>query len=66
MTVPVLMSHCFAGPTPGGETGRGVLMSERQLRELIAVVKAGRFSRRTFVRRMVGFGLTAPLVTGSC
>src|SRR6266849_3842667 len=35
-------------------------MNEEHLRELIAAVKAGRVSRRTFVRRMVGLGLTAP------
>jgi peptide/nickel transport system substrate-binding protein len=38
-------------------------MTERELRRLIALVKAGRVSRRAFVRRMVGFGLTAPLAT---
>jgi len=38
-------------------------MNEEGLRELIAAVKAGRVSRRAFVRRMVGFGLTAPLAT---
>src|SRR6516225_6077439 len=38
-------------------------MTERELRKLIASVKAGRVSRRAFVRRMVGFGLTAPLAT---
>ena len=36
-------------------------MNQHQLRELIAAVKAGRVSRRTFVRQMVGLGLTAPL-----
>jgi len=35
-------------------------MDERRLRELIGAVKAGRVSRRVFVRRMVGLGLTAP------
>jgi peptide/nickel transport system substrate-binding protein len=35
-------------------------MTERGLRELIAAVKAGRMSRRAFVHRMVGLGLTAP------
>ena len=30
------------------------------MRGLIAAVKAGRVSRRTFTRRMVGLGLTAP------
>ncbi len=35
-------------------------MTEQQLRELIAAVKAGRVTRRAFVRRMVGLGLTAP------
>jgi len=38
-------------------------MNERGLRELIAAVKAGRVSRRAFMRRMVGFGLTVPLAT---
>jgi peptide/nickel transport system substrate-binding protein len=36
-------------------------MDERQLRALIAQVKDGRRSRRNFIRRMVGLGLTAPL-----
>jgi len=36
-------------------------MNQHQLRELIAAVRAGRVSRRTFVRHMVGLGLTAPL-----
>jgi len=35
-------------------------MTERELRKLLASVKAGRLSRRTFVSRMVGLGLTAP------
>jgi len=38
-------------------------MTERELRRLTALVRAGRVSRRAFVRRMVGFGLTAPLAT---
>src|SRR6202043_3337191 len=38
-------------------------MNERDLRDLIAAVKAGRVSRRTFVHKMVGLGLTAPLAT---
>ena len=38
-------------------------MNERELRELISAVKAGRVSRRTFVHRMVGLGLTAPFAT---
>src|SRR5215472_12912464 len=36
-------------------------MNEQELRGLIAQVKAGRMSRRAFVRTMVGLGLTAPL-----
>jgi peptide/nickel transport system substrate-binding protein len=36
-------------------------MDERQLRQLIRQVKAGRMSRRGFIRTMVGLGLTAPL-----
>ena len=35
-------------------------MNERDLRGLIAAVAAGRLSRRVFVRRLVGLGLTAP------
>jgi peptide/nickel transport system substrate-binding protein len=38
-------------------------MNEQEVRQLIAAVKAGRVSRRTFVRSMVGLGLTAPLAS---
>src|SRR5437660_11582830 len=38
-------------------------MDEQALRGLIALVKAGRMSRRAFVRQMVGLGLTAPLAS---
>src|ERR1700751_3708321 len=38
-------------------------MSERELRKLIASVKTARLSRRAFVRKMVGLGLTAPFAT---
>jgi len=38
-------------------------MSERELRKLIAAVGAGRLSRRAFVYRMVGLGLTAPFAS---
>jgi peptide/nickel transport system substrate-binding protein len=36
-------------------------MDERELREMIGLVKAGVLSRRHFVQAMVGLGLTAPL-----
>jgi peptide/nickel transport system substrate-binding protein len=36
-------------------------MNEQKLRSEIAKVKAGRMSRRDFVRRMVAIGLTAPM-----
>src|SRR5262244_469049 len=36
-------------------------MSERYLRGLIALVKAGKMSRRGFVQKMIQLGLTAPL-----
>jgi peptide/nickel transport system substrate-binding protein len=36
-------------------------MDENGLRSLIAAVKAGRMSRRAFVSRIVGLGLTAPI-----
>ena len=35
-------------------------MTEKELHRLIGNVEAGRVSRRNFVRRMVGLGLTAP------
>src|SRR5262244_1319075 len=38
-------------------------MDEHELRELVAAVKTCRVSRRTFVRRMVDLGLTAPLAS---
>src|SRR6201984_824215 len=38
-------------------------MNEQELAELIAAVKAGRVSRRAFVYRMVGLGLTAPFAS---
>ncbi|MGB9644815.1 MAG: peptide ABC transporter substrate-binding protein, partial [Stellaceae bacterium] len=38
-------------------------MNEQDLRDLIVAVKAGRVSRRTFVHRMIGLGLTAPFAT---
>jgi peptide/nickel transport system substrate-binding protein len=36
-------------------------MDERDIRRLLAEVKAGRLSRRAFVTTMVGLGLTAPM-----
>jgi peptide/nickel transport system substrate-binding protein len=36
-------------------------MDEREIRDLVDDVKAGRLSRRRFVQTMVGLGLTAPL-----
>jgi peptide/nickel transport system substrate-binding protein len=36
-------------------------MDEKALRGLVARVRAGRMSRRAFVHKMVGLGLTAPL-----
>ncbi|MFB9265374.1 peptide ABC transporter substrate-binding protein [Bradyrhizobium erythrophlei] len=38
-------------------------MNERELRSLIAGVKAGRLSRRAFVQRMIAVGLTAPMAS---
>src|SRR5690349_19111684 len=38
-------------------------MNERELRGLIANVKAGSLSRRSFVQRMVAVGLSAPMAT---
>ncbi len=38
-------------------------MHEQELQDLIEAVRAGRVSRRAFVGRMVGLGLTAPLAT---
>src|SRR5512147_2607710 len=39
----------------------GIRMNEQELRSLIEDVRAGRLSRRRFVRAMVALGLTAPL-----
>jgi len=36
-------------------------MKERELRDLIADVKTGRMTRRSFVQRMIAVGLTAPM-----
>src|SRR5450631_4722129 len=36
-------------------------MKERELRDLIADVKTGRLSRRTFVQKMIAVGRTAPM-----
>jgi peptide/nickel transport system substrate-binding protein len=38
-------------------------MDEKQLRAMIGKVKAGRLSRRAFMRRMAGIGLAAPFVS---
>ena len=38
-------------------------MNERELRKLVAAVKTGRVSRRAFVYRMAGLGLTAPFAS---
>jgi peptide/nickel transport system substrate-binding protein len=38
-------------------------MNERHLRSLVALVRAGKMSRRVFVRKMVELGLTAPLAS---
>jgi peptide/nickel transport system substrate-binding protein len=38
-------------------------MNEQELRGLIGRVKAGRMSRRAFVRRMIALGLSAPLAS---
>ena len=38
-------------------------MNERGLRSLVDKVKAGRLSRRGFIRRLAVAGLTAPMAT---
>src|SRR3954468_177513 len=38
-------------------------MDDQELRELIAAVKAGRLSRRNFIRGMVALGLTVPFAS---
>src|SRR5215470_19448551 len=38
-------------------------MDEQTLRHLIAKVRSGNLSRRTFVQRMVAVGLTAPMAS---
>src|SRR5271167_2160345 len=43
--------------------GREAAMGERELRELIAAVGPGRVSRRAFMKKMVGLGLTVPFAS---
>jgi peptide/nickel transport system substrate-binding protein len=43
--------------------GREASMNERELRKLVAAVKTGRVSRRAFVYKMAGLGLTAPFAS---
>lgn len=38
-------------------------MKEHEIRELLGDARAGRLSRRAFVRAVVAFGLTAPLAS---
>src|SRR6266705_712689 len=45
------------------QLGGEIIMNEQQLRGLIAMVKVGMLSRRAFVRKMMGLGLTAPLAS---
>jgi peptide/nickel transport system substrate-binding protein len=47
----------------GHETDQGGSMSESELRELVAMSRAGRVSRRTVLRKLVALGLTAPLAS---
>jgi peptide/nickel transport system substrate-binding protein len=42
---------------------REIPMDEQGLRRLLAAVKTGRISRRSFVRKMASLGLAAPLAT---
>src|SRR5262249_33312617 len=49
------------GALPMEGAGMETPMDEQHLREMIDDVKAGRLSRRTFVRTMVGLGLTTPV-----
>src|SRR5262249_8884539 len=51
----------FRSPLSRG--ARGAAMTERELRKLIAAIRAGDLSRRAFVRRMVGVGLSAPFAS---
>jgi peptide/nickel transport system substrate-binding protein len=38
-------------------------MQERELRQLIEEVREGSLPRRSFIQRMVGLGLTAPMAS---
>ena len=38
-------------------------MEEKEIRRLIDAVKSGTASRRSFIDRMIGLGLTAPLAS---
>src|SRR5262245_37027322 len=49
-------------PVPGATTFGSIgMMSEPYLRSPIALVKAGKMSRRGFVQKMIQLGLTVPL-----
>ncbi len=41
----------------------GAHMNEQDLRQMIAGVRSGRMDRRSFVRRLAAFGITAPIAT---
>src|SRR5689334_19494494 len=45
----------------GGFIPQEATMTERELRKLIGAVKDGKVTRRQFVQRMVGLGLTVPM-----
>src|SRR5665213_3434065 len=54
----MLLAHHKSAPG----TGKGpITMNEQHLRDVIEDVKLGRLSRRAFIVRMIGLGLTAPL-----
>jgi peptide/nickel transport system substrate-binding protein len=42
---------------------RSIAMQERELRELVEEVRAGKLPRRSFIQQMVSVGLTAPMAS---
>jgi hypothetical protein len=53
----------FNANSRGSARREAFSMNEHALRKLISAVKAGRTSRRSFMRTMVGLGLTAPFAS---
>ena len=56
-------AYCAQGRALHSDLDQGGSMNEHELREVVAMARAGRVSRRAFVRKLVALGLTAPLAS---